>query len=345
MPIFLTTLQSAQDLSKAKVGDLQQIFTEEKLAKQIVNAAKRVNKKRSAGETTASADSRKKAKVKQQEVTSPAQFEESIALPEPIKDEDQIRKTTLFTNRAPLVLAFAVTLLSYTMPEQPPSSRLSLAQAVVSVNSRSKAVSLGLESGNSAEEEGWGDGQPTVKVMGREIRVMKRWGYEWRTQEDVDGPGTEQVSQANSSQTLIAEEPALWALDLEALKKSNSSVNSVRNAQNSSQMPIYTAQSARSYLLKAFETASEESDGAVESTTKKTYSAKAAEKEQNLALLLGALELLYKSWAETLTKEEFNKRSWAWYMDTRPSVESGTAGWGGKNKLKLADILDLRKAS
>lgn len=65
------------------------------------------------------------------------------------------------------------------MPRQPLSSRLSLAQAVVGVNSRRKALSLGIEKGANAEDEGWGQGQPVVRLMGNTIKVMKRWGYEW----------------------------------------------------------------------------------------------------------------------------------------------------------------------
>ena len=110
------------------------------------------------------------------EQLSPQDYEASLDLPVET-DEQTIMNTTLITNRAPLVLAFAVELLRHTMPEQPPSSRLSLAQAVVSANSRSKAVSIGLEKGLSAEQEGWGHGQPKVKVMGREVSVLKRGGY------------------------------------------------------------------------------------------------------------------------------------------------------------------------
>lgn len=70
---------------------------------------------------------------------SPAEAEADLALPPAVTDDEaRLSRTTLLTNRAPLVLAFAVELLRYTMPEQPPSSRLSLAQAVVSANSRSK---------------------------------------------------------------------------------------------------------------------------------------------------------------------------------------------------------------
>lgn len=74
---------------------------------------------------------------------SPARAEAALALPTAATaDETCLRRTSLLTNRAPLVLAFAVELLRYTMPEQPPSSRLSLAQAVVSANSRSKGEQL-----------------------------------------------------------------------------------------------------------------------------------------------------------------------------------------------------------
>lgn len=70
-------------------------------------------------------------------------LEASLGLP--LVEDEAIRATTIVTNRTPLVLAFAVELLRFTMPEQPPSSRLSLAQAVVSANSRAKAVSLVIE--------------------------------------------------------------------------------------------------------------------------------------------------------------------------------------------------------
>lgn len=120
---------------------------------------------------------------------TPQELESSLELPLCL-DEERIWRTSLQTNRAPLVLAFAVELLRYTMPEQPLSSRLSLAQAVVSANSRSKAVSLGLEKGPSADDEGWGEGQPRVQVMGRTIAVLKRSGYEWKGEEEVGDPET-----------------------------------------------------------------------------------------------------------------------------------------------------------
>lgn len=125
---------------------------------------------------------------------TPDELESSLKLPLSM-DEELISRTVLQTNRAPLVLAFATELLRYTMPEQPPSSRLSLAQAVVSANSRSKAVSIGLEKGLSADDEGWGHGQPRVRIMNRDVAVLKRGGYEWKGEEIVgadDSPGKSQ---------------------------------------------------------------------------------------------------------------------------------------------------------
>ncbi|KAL8997662.1 MAG: hypothetical protein Q9188_006273, partial [Gyalolechia gomerana] len=50
----------------------------------------------------------------------------------------------------------------------------------MSTGARSKALYLGIQSGKAAEDEGWGEGQPKITVMGRELRVMRRWGYEWQ---------------------------------------------------------------------------------------------------------------------------------------------------------------------
>ena len=74
-----------------------------------------------------------------------------------------------------------------------------------------------------------------------------------------------------------------------------------------------------------------------------TNAAIVAEKERNLGLLLGALELLYESWVDILSKDDLNKRSWGFYVRVRPEVAQGTAGWGGKGEVKLADVLELRR--
>lgn len=318
---------------------MQKVLPEEKLAKQVFNASKRVSKKRAstASDDTPNTQAPKKSRISTTEPGTPAAFEESLELPEPCHEEEKIRKATLVTNRAPLVLAFAVQLLKYTMSDQPLSSRLSLAQAVVSMNSRSKAVSVGLESGKSAEDEGWGEGQPTVKILGREIRVMKRWGYEWKEKEEPSEPDSQQTLQGDAEPR--HEETPLWGLDLEALRNKNGSSHHVQSATNG--LPIYTAQSARSYLLRSFDSVL--ADEQKRPAKKQSTTAKQGEKDRNLGLLLGALDLLYQSWSQVLGKEELDRRAWGWYVAVRPEVATGAAGWGEKNQVKLSSILDLRR--
>ena len=237
------------------------------------------------------------------------------------------------------------------MPSQPLSSRLSLAQAVVSVNARTKALSLGLDKGNSAEDDGWGQGQPKIRIMGRDLRVMKRWGYEWNqnSEEDVGNMKAESSDATKSQNTLkqegeTSDEPALWGLDLEALRCSNgpvvSGTQSVQGT-NGSGLPIYTAQSARAYLLKSFASVPSLTDEA-SPQKKKSAAVLKAEKERNLGLLLRALHLLFQSWA-LLNREELDKRAWAMYVAVRPEVENGVAGWGGKGEVKLSQIMNLRR--
>lgn len=138
---------------------------------------------------------------------TPQELEASLTLPVDT-DETRIAQTALELNRAPLVLAFAVELIRHTMPEQPPSSRLSLAQAAVSANSRSKAVSIGLEKGASADEEGFGEGQPRVKVMGREICVLKRGGYEWKGEEEENNNNDNDQNDEGADHAATSSEPA-----------------------------------------------------------------------------------------------------------------------------------------
>lgn len=328
-------LVTASDIAKADFESIKSIFADEKVARQVLNAAKRVSKKRASGDAPEPAP--KKTKQTYGQPLSPAELEESLALPKAERDEEKLASAVVHTNRAPLVLAFACVLLKYTMPEQPISSRLSMAQAVTSMNSRSKAIYLGIEGGKAADEEGWGEGQPLVNIMSRDIRVMKRWGYEW--EEDAS-----QSTLRSSQDTLVEEpgprEPALWGVDLEALKKGNQS-GAVASKVATSNLPIYSAQAARAYLLKSFE--SPKTGDAPKA--KRTNAAIVAEKERNLGLLLGALELLYESWCNVLSKDDLNKRAWGWYVRVRPEVAQGTAGWGGKGEVKLADVLELRRPS
>lgn len=283
----------------------------------------------------------KKAKPSYGEPLNPAQYEASLALPEAELDEAKLKEAVIFTNRAPLVIAFAVTLLKYTMPEQPLSSRLSLAQALCSANSTSKARNIGLQSGKSAEEEGWGEGQPYVTIMGRPIRVMKRWGYnskedgEEASSQDTIGASTQNTIQAESS---VPEEPALWGLDLEALKKSNGPVIAGARKTSTTELPIYKPEGARAYLLKSFQTKQPAQGHGVVPKKKMV-----TDKERNLGMLLGALDLLCQSWAHILSKDDLDRRAWVWYCNVRPEVKPGAAGWGGKGEVKLVEVLELRR--
>lgn len=330
---------------------LKDIFKDDKTAKQIHNAAKRVTKgssnKRGAPDESSSTASPKRSKISKFELgttATPFQIESSLALPDFTASEEELSNTVLLTNRAPLVLAFAASVTKYTMPEQPISSRLSMAQTVVSLNSRSKAVSLGLESGKSAEEMGWGQGQPAVKILGREIPVLKRWDYdpqEGQSSGDVDAEDPKKTVTTQSSEGVL---PPLWGLDLESMRKNADDVHlsSRRPASNTSGLPIHTAESARSYLLKSFTLYKEQADeSSPPKKQKKTDSA--SEKEKCLGLLLHALDIVLQSWAPSLSTDELDRRAWSWYLRVRPDVQTGVAGWGEKGRVKLADILALQR--
>lgn len=124
---------------------IRAIFPEEKLAKQVLNAAKKktCRKRKTPRDEEVGSLPKKTRKLSLGDEQTPFEVESSLALPEISAEEGDIAKTTLLTNRAPLVLAFAVVVLGYTMPEQPLSSRLSLAQTVVSANGRTKPSTLG----------------------------------------------------------------------------------------------------------------------------------------------------------------------------------------------------------
>lgn len=291
------------------------------------------------------------------QVQTPAEIEASLILPEYTLDENDLSKISVHTNRAPLVLAFAITMLKHTMPSQPLSSRLSLAQAVVSANSRTKAVNIGIESGKSAEEEGWGEGWLKIRVMGREIRAMRRWGYDPTYTGDTKAEEQEIKTQTQKSVTVAGdlnneEDIPLWGIDLEALKKKAAGQSSSTFVATGSDLPIYTPRSARAYLLKSFDTPpqptgvaeiEEPSKAAPKKAKKPAAGSATLDKERNLGILLRTLDIVFSSWADTLDKAELDRRAWAWYVRVRPEVQNGVAGWGGKGAVKMEDILKLKR--
>ncbi|KAK4249533.1 hypothetical protein C7999DRAFT_39362 [Corynascus novoguineensis] len=503
-------LRSIKQVAEAALEKVQSALKDEKGARALQNACKAAVKQGSStsnkrGAPTSATSQSKRAKTDlfmtgPMEMT-PEELEKSLELPLNT-DEERITKAVIETNRAPLVLAFAVELLRYTMPEQPLSSRLSLGQAVVSANSRSKA--------------------PRVTVMGREIAVLKRGGYEWKGEEKVgeQEPGTVEAGSSASEtqaksriqtsavatfqptpkstwavgqpitlkdstfvaratnisepsqhqvliQSLLDDNPrlksathnswayrlrpgrdappnasvrekcfddgetgcgdlmlrvmreagvvdtlvvltrwfggtmlgpdrwrlmracvagalaerlrkrgaeaaplgaeALWGLDLEATRAkktvlgggSHGNAHGMHAAATTGVvgMQIHRPEQARSYLLRSFGSATAEDEEGGDTTTtttattttgksprrSKTLRALEAEKEENLGLLLGALRIVFDSWADHLGPAELDRRAWGWYIAVRPDVESGRAGWGAKGKIKLRDVLKLRR--
>jgi hypothetical protein len=288
----------------------------------------------------------KRSRVDPTEIKSPADVEASLALPISDLTDDDLAGIILTTNRAPLLLAFAATLIKHTMPEQPPSAYLSLAQAVTSLNAQAKAAHLGLGSSASAEKEGWGQGRSLVKVMTRDIRVLKRWGYEWKpaakeatihikTEDPDQEPSTDNQPDASS----VENSPALLAFDLEQLKRLDAPPI-VSASASTSDLPVYHADPARNYILRAFDSVY---DDKAETRKKRPSAEIAAEREANLGHLVKALDLLFISWSTALGPDELDRRAWSWYVKVRPQVEAGRAGWGAKGQVKLKDILDMRR--
>ena len=342
-------LGTAERIAKSDLKSISAIFPDEKLAKQVFNAAKRVTnpKKRSA----TNAATPPASKLMKGADGSAQSSETALELPVSDMEEGALSEIVLQTNRAPLVLAFAVALLAFTMPEQPISSRLSLAQAVVSANSQSKAKSIGITNKNTAEEEGWGNGQPRIKVMGRQIAVMRRVAVHESAGED-ENQSSEEEKEKQQHHDIF------WGLDLDALRKSNGPLVAGKNSGTGAGLPIHTPESARNYMLRSMTIVEDEANSKpnikIENETKvsspttspakKKPAAKglSAKKEKAAACLLQALDLLYSSWAH-LARAELDRRAWSWYLHVRPEIAQGQAGWGQKGQVKLSDVLRLRK--
>ena len=324
-------LGTPEKIAQAPDADLKIVFTDEKVLKQIVNAAKRVSNPRK----KPAAQSRSLKQIPPGN-TRQAADETALALPETNKVEQDLRETIIETNRAPLFLAFTLSILNYTHPEQPISSRLSLAQAVVSAGAQSKAKSIGLTSGPTAEEDGWLQGQPKTRIMGREVAVMRRQVVV----DDASAQDTQQTISAENGSTSSHE--AFWGIDLEALRKSNGPLIAGKNQKGHRGPPIHTPESARNYLLRSMDLVTQSSNS--RSPSKKTTAAEiAARKEAAAGMVLKAIDIVLESWKDTLSTAELDRRAQSWYATVRPEVAQGQAGWGQRGQLSLQDILKLKK--
>ncbi|KAK2001246.1 hypothetical protein LX36DRAFT_570687 [Colletotrichum falcatum] len=176
-------LQSIQQISHAPFDLVECALGDTKMARSLITACKAHSKQpvtKRPGDfssTSSSKRTRTQHATHESEAMGRSSEEQEDALTLPvITNEDEIAETSVYTNRAPLLLAFVLELLRHTMPIQPLSSRLSLAQAVISANATAKAVSIGLAM-TSSEDDSWGGGQPKVSIMGRTIAVLKRGDY------------------------------------------------------------------------------------------------------------------------------------------------------------------------
>ncbi|RMZ80785.1 hypothetical protein DV737_g2869, partial [Chaetothyriales sp. CBS 132003] len=299
-------LATPERLARAPHADLKAVFTDEKALQQVVNAAKR---------------------------------EAALALPTVARDEEALSRVSIETNRAPLFLAFALALLHYTHAEQPLSSRLSLAQAVVSAGAQSKAKHIGLSSGPTAEEDGWAMGQPKVSLMGRQVAVMRR-----QTASTLPEPHA-QPAPAPASHAGPSSHTALWGLDLDALRRSNGPLIAGRSG---GRPPVHSPKAARSYLLRSMDLADKPDYGNAHETKsprskKKSGGEIAARKEEVAAMVLTAIDIALASWKDTLSPEELDRRAQAWYAMVRPEVAQGKDGWGQRGVVHLHDIIKLKK--
>ncbi|KAI1616755.1 hypothetical protein EDD36DRAFT_144661 [Exophiala viscosa] len=316
-----------ESISKADEAVLQTVFTDDKVLKQVINAAKRVVNPRKRPSSEASSPASKRVKGESNVLDD----EEALALPLSDLSFDEIETTTIETNRAPLFLAFTIAVLAYTHAEQPLSSRWSMAQAVVSAGAQSKAKYLGLTSGPTAEEDGWALGQPKVKIMGREVAVMRRHVVS-SSEAEVSAPTT-----------------AFWGLDLEALRRSNGPLTAGNGGKRQDGPPIHKPFAARNYLLKSMivveqdNSASSEQEKGKQAAKKGTAKSLASKREEAAAITLKAIDTVLQSWAVTLSNEELDQKAQSWYVRVRPDVEHGQAGWGQRGKIQLQDILRLKR--
>jgi hypothetical protein len=311
-------LSSPEQIAQAPHADLKTVFTDEKVLKTTVNAAKRVSNPKK--KETASSRSSKASRDTRQDASD----DDALRMPETTLTEQELSNITIETNRAPLYLAFVIAVLKYTHPNQPISSRLSLAQGVVGTGAASRAKHLGITNGPTAEEDGFGQGQPKVNIMGREIAVMRR-----------------QHTTATEDGSAATSHAALWAIDLEAMRKAEGPLIGSKTTSHTGP-PIHTPQSARNYLLRAMNIVTK-TDEQTPKPKKPSAAEVASRKEEAAAMVMQAIDIVLSSWRDTLDDIELDRRAQSWYAMVRPEIASGREGWGQRGHVPLSDILKLKR--
>ncbi|RVD89771.1 uncharacterized protein DFL_000764 [Arthrobotrys flagrans] len=194
-PLLADGLSSPDEIAKASLDKLKNIFVDEKTAKQVYSAAKRATKSSSSKKRSAStqedASSSKAAtetspnispskrrrtnRTSSIDTLDPQSWEAGLDIPHPVRDENLISTTTITTNRAPLLLAFTIVSLTYTHPWLPASSRFSLAQGLLDLTASSKAKSIGITQPDNTKNETVEEGYKKLCVLSKEIPILRRW--------------------------------------------------------------------------------------------------------------------------------------------------------------------------
>ncbi|KAK6537493.1 hypothetical protein TWF694_011678 [Orbilia ellipsospora] len=382
-PLLTDGLSSPDLIAKSSLDKLLKIFPDEKVAKQVLSAAKRVtkpqptSKKRSSSttddgsqnldESPISPSKRRRANPTPTiDTLKPQTWETGLELPSLIKNEDQMSIATVTTNRAPLLLAFAVISLGYTHPWLPMSSRFSLAQGLLELTAASKAKNIGILREGDGKDEELEEGYKRVRVLGKEIPVLRRWDVAagvTTTENETDAERQEknQMQQRGKNDGKSTVDASINLGNGANVSKDDESAGNVATSIASSSTgtgtgihragapsvsydePIYWALSPK--LLANPPTASKLNPSALPIQlphAAHSYLVRSFSKEM-LPLVLGALHMVYESWVHSLDSAELDRRGWGWYCRVRPSVEDGPEGWGGKGVVRLKDILSLRK--
>ncbi|KAK6512901.1 hypothetical protein TWF506_009064 [Arthrobotrys conoides] len=376
-PLLADGLSSPDEIAKASLDKLKIIFTDEKTAKQVHSAAKRITKPSSSKKRSSSTQeeedtqittnnpptpspSKRRRRTTQTpsiDTSNPQSWETGLDLPPPIRDENLISITTITTNRAPLLLVFTIISLTYTHPWLPASSRFSLAQGLLDLTASSKAKSLGItrpynDPNNDVLVE---EGYKKIHVLSKEIPILRRWDTtSFRTETETKLSLQKQGVSHNPHKppsddinpTSIDLNPSASAAGNTSPSDPSSIIPPVSEPAGTAlhpNEPIYWSLAPN--LLSQPPTASKLNPSALPihlPHAAHSYLTRSFPQDK-LPLLLGALHLLYESWVDNLDPVDLDRKSWNWYCTVRPTVEDGPDGWGGKGPVRLKDILSLRR--